>query len=1181
MIHPQRQLGSTDNCEECETSKSNDGEGRKRSGCKKTAGCTWSSCDASICNDPIIANPKRSDGKWISPDLLYWGGCISDQNDGLYGWNGDNPCFTTPSPTSSPTTGAPTAPPTIPAGWPNYYIWGEGIGCPCEHRESEIVTIKNDNTCEYSRCNITSPEQCGTYLDSDDYNPCPVTHPYLRSEPASSSPPVGSHFWCYEGHDGGGGGTGGVCRMSESGAPAPSGMHWGTTQVDCTSPRWPLTLVELTDSSGFAGGAAPSGCFKWGGQKYYNHDMSDEGTCNEEYACACDCHAPKVMTSSGLAIEAGDGCHDILTEAGCIEAYRALFPDEDPDPPFAGHMNNPDIPRGCAWANHGDFGGIHILINYHDSPVSTAYDTYGHQVLCKNHDVDQPDDLQFSIFDPASPWVSYTDIGTCGPRGDDATSTASCNERTIKFTKPLGPTDANGNLVAGRDPHESYTNYLVTNEPDASLTSTRFGIPFTQEECEAHPRYYDTSSWDTTVTGCFENVQASSPNFGKVYYNTNSQLLNCDEGTDADATFSCLRWLHTSTSYVTNKEALVEVPSSEGGGVVKKTTTDGCGYSGWTIYHCRETTMTLSPTAAPTSTPTAAPTDAATASPTSVSPTSAPTNLEVLIVDSGYCSDHVGYRRMMEYERWKCTQWAQETGRNGAENKHATSNVPDGCFVYSGTAYWHELPHRTVPNSYSRPCSSARKCVCVKDDVNVYEELHVNFGKKGDLHVAGWPWHSDRGSPFYSWRDYGWINDCDNTQNGRDRQDDGISSAEDFVDLTLILPDRDDNCASPVQWEASMANGHYSVTVTYVDLRYEVGDDDFWACSVEGVSFATSGGSNHNFQKQTVTHNVEILDGRLTFDAGGGYGEGCSLVNTIVAVPLPDPSPPQGWPEYYTWEDGASCPCTAEVFADAGIGSENGCHDILSEEECRKAYAAVFNASAESLVYYSLHGTDYAYPHGCAYHNDIEGTVLLNYVTPPLERQMHSDYTTLCRNHDYLNSTDGFDPFFDPSSQWVSWQATSDSSPSSCPGGQLSFTSTVECGTWDDAGISKLRQKKVLVFVPDDGVAKAEDDSGCKYTTWTVYYCANIDETAAPTTSPTTSVPTTSPTAPTTTAPTNPTSSPTPSPTKHWVPHKLHRTPGGVPRTCDTACVAEIPGALSGYETQNFEAWPSECSSIS
>lgn len=246
-------------------------------------------------------------------------------------------------------------------------------------------------------------------MANDPYNPCPEHFPYMAE--------YDTVWWCRDDPVLDSGSK--FCHMSVSGWPVPPGGTWGTTWPECG-----LSVYESYDES-----------------------------------------------ANGETLASGNGRHDILDEDECITAFQALFPDQAGSVTFAGHYNSPNYPRGCAWADHADFNGLHVLINYHAH--GTEYDikkrccdihvkygtdptvTWGglthqadrdwynnaacntrmggisapecdfHTAICKNYDWEFPDDLYAPLFDPNSPWVDYNSDG-CGPQGSSYTGTAEC-----------------------------------------------------------------------------------------------------------------------------------------------------------------------------------------------------------------------------------------------------------------------------------------------------------------------------------------------------------------------------------------------------------------------------------------------------------------------------------------------------------------------------------------------------------------------------------------------------------------------------------------------------------------------------------------------------------------------------------------------------------------------------------
>ena len=147
-------------------------------------------------------------------------------------------------------------------------------------------------------------------------------------------------------------------------------------------------------------------------------------------SCPCS-HQSVPQYVGGNLIDSGEGCHDILTKDDCLLAFAQLFPTL-PTPVFHGHIDDPAVPRGCAWTENvvfGSHGASSFLINYHDTGSSGAY---GHTVLCKNHDYEFPDDVYLPLFDPTSEWIEYTS-NNCGPGhvGGTRASTGVCTDIVV------------------------------------------------------------------------------------------------------------------------------------------------------------------------------------------------------------------------------------------------------------------------------------------------------------------------------------------------------------------------------------------------------------------------------------------------------------------------------------------------------------------------------------------------------------------------------------------------------------------------------------------------------------------------------------------------------------------------------------------------------------------------------
>ena len=151
---------------------------------------------------------------------------------------------------------------------------------------------------------------------------------------------------------------------------------------------------------------------------------------NDASACPCS-HQSVPQYVAGNLINSGEGCHDILSKDACLAAFSELFPGL-PTPVFHGHIDDPSVPRGCAWTENvvfGSHGAPSFLINYHETGSSGSYD---HTVICKNHDYEFPDDVYLPLFDPTSEWIEYTS-NNCGPGHVDGTraSTGVCTDIVV------------------------------------------------------------------------------------------------------------------------------------------------------------------------------------------------------------------------------------------------------------------------------------------------------------------------------------------------------------------------------------------------------------------------------------------------------------------------------------------------------------------------------------------------------------------------------------------------------------------------------------------------------------------------------------------------------------------------------------------------------------------------------
>ena len=123
------------------------------------------------------------------------------------------------------------------------------------------------------------------------------------------------------------------------------------------------------------------------------------------------------LHASGNPIDSGDGCHDILDYAECLNAYTEIYANSHGQavlPGLSGYYSDLTRKRGCTYLPHTGAGGHDLLINYATDPTE---DAYAHVALCKNHHLAVDAglrELYLPLFDPASEWVEYVS-NSCGP----------------------------------------------------------------------------------------------------------------------------------------------------------------------------------------------------------------------------------------------------------------------------------------------------------------------------------------------------------------------------------------------------------------------------------------------------------------------------------------------------------------------------------------------------------------------------------------------------------------------------------------------------------------------------------------------------------------------------------------------------------------------------------------------
>ena len=284
------------------------------------------------------------------------------------------------------------------------------------------------------------------------------------------------------------------------------------------------------------------------------------------------------LHASGNPIESGDGCHDILDYAECLNAYTEIYADSHGQgalPGLSGYYSDLTRKRGCTYLPHTGAGGHDLLINYATDPTE---DAYAHIALCKNHHLAVDAglrELYLPLFDPASEWVEYVS-NSCGPANvaGYGASTGVCPTRV-----------ENGVAFLGEKVAMVHVN--ATHTTTDGVTRTKW----TQDACD----YY---GW--VVYHCVEGTNTAAPTGAP---------------TTAPSDSPTVPPTHTPTSHAPTSSPSA-APSAVPSAAPSPPPTSSPSAS-------PTPSITVDPTIAPSSQPSTAPTNAPTDTPTN--PTMGPT----------------------------------------------------------------------------------------------------------------------------------------------------------------------------------------------------------------------------------------------------------------------------------------------------------------------------------------------------------------------------------------------------------------------------------------------------------------------------------------------------------------------------------------------------------------------------
>ena len=182
----------------------------------------------------------------------------------------------------------------------------------------------------------------------------------------------------------------------------------------------------------------------------------------------------------------------------------------------------------------------------------------------------------------------------------------------------------------------------------------------------------------------------------------------------------------------------------------------------------------------------------------------------------------------------------------------------------------------------------------------------VNFATATDTPPDGYM--TDSGLGFAdqgNGASYGWLNKAtlqpvDLSKNTRNRNKIGVSALKN----TLLHMQYDDvggssGVTTEGVWEIALQDGFYEVEVGVGDAAIDgAGTTPSHTINVEGInlinSFVPSGAAGSTTRFATGTTTVEVLDGRLTIDAEGGFNTKINYIN-VIPVDAPAPTPEVSW----------------------------------------------------------------------------------------------------------------------------------------------------------------------------------------------------------------------------------------------------------------------------------------------
>ncbi|MFS8615286.1 MAG: Ig-like domain-containing protein [Solitalea sp.] len=223
-------------------------------------------------------------------------------------------------------------------------------------------------------------------------------------------------------------------------------------------------------------------------------------------------------------------------------------------------------------------------------------------------------------------------------------------------------------------------------------------------------------------------------------------------------------------------------------------------------------------------------------------------------------------------------RFAAGSGNNGLQGMSAFTNPLDLVEdTLTGNLYVAEFNWRNHPTGYA---GITLLRVGELPEPNE-EEIKINFQADGSGTPAGYL--ADTGLPFSVSRGFGWINPQtgvpkDHTASMRTRV--GTDSLQ---LLGLAHMQANTNGQTPGTWEHSLTTGWYRVTVSVGDAGYF---DSNHRINAEGVTVIAGFAPNSQNKFQRASAVVQVSDGRLTIDAGGGTN---TKINYVIIQPVPPP----------------------------------------------------------------------------------------------------------------------------------------------------------------------------------------------------------------------------------------------------------------------------------------------------